>query len=163
MGSADEIVTIVDEENNVIGSANHSVMRKKCLIHRATYILVYNSKGELFLQKRTMTKDIYPGHYDIAAGGVVLADESYEESARRELAEELGITAAPLTRLLDFFYDDPDNRVWGRVFSCIHGGPITLQAEEVESGAFLSLAEIRSLAERELFTPDSLYLLARHL
>lgn len=163
MGSADEIVTIVDERNNVIGNAGRRAMREKCLIHRATYILVYNAKGELFLQKRTMTKDIYPGHYDIAAGGVVQANETYEESAQRELVEELGIKEAPLTPLFDFFYNEADNKVWGRVFSCVHDGPIVLQAEEVASGAFLSLAEIRSLVKHALFTPDSLYLLDRHL
>ena len=160
---ADEIVTIVDKENRVIGSASRRDMRKNCLIHRAAYILVYNSMGELFVQKRTMSKDIYPGYYDIAAGGVVQAGETYEESAQRELTEELGITDTPLNTLFDFFYKDAGNQVWGRVFSCCYDGPLALQVEEVESGAFLGLAEIRRLAEYETFTPDSLYLLGRHI
>ncbi|NIR17298.1 MAG: NUDIX domain-containing protein, partial [Desulfobacterales bacterium] len=71
------------------------------LPHRATYILVFNSGGELYVQKRTQTKDVFPGYYDVAAGGVVLAGESYEEGAVRELLEELGIRGTPLEELFD--------------------------------------------------------------
>lgn len=80
-----ELVTIVDAENRVIGSAPKSRMRKERLIHRASFILVFNDTGEMFVQKRTMTKDIYPGLWDVAAGGVVLADESFTLSAELEL------------------------------------------------------------------------------
>ena len=100
----DEIVTIVDEKNNVTGSAPRSVMRAKGLPHRATYVLVFSSTGELYVQKRTPVKDIYPGYYDVAAGGVVLADESYEDSASRELKEEMGIQGVSLTYLFDFYH-----------------------------------------------------------
>ena len=88
---AEEIVEIVDRDNNSIGAVSRRIMRQQGLIHRASYILVFNRSGELFLQKRTMSKDIYPGFWDLAAGGVVLAGESYEESAKRELREELGV------------------------------------------------------------------------
>ena len=94
---AGEMVAIVDEHNRVTGQARRAVMRAGHLIHRACYILVFNGRGELFVQKRTPNKDIYPGYYEVAAGGVVLAGESYEESAVRELAEELGISAPPLS------------------------------------------------------------------
>jgi len=78
MGSANEIVAIVDRDNTLVGKANRSEMRSKGLPHRATYILVFNSVGWLFVQKRTTTKDIYPGCLDPAVGGVVLDGESYE-------------------------------------------------------------------------------------
>ncbi len=115
-----EIVQIVDRANQIIDSAPRSVMRERHLIHRASYILVFNSKNELFLQKRTMTKDVFPGTWDIAAGGVVLAGESYEESAIRELDEELGVTEVNLQFHFDHFYEDENNRVWGRIFTCSH-------------------------------------------
>ena len=86
----EEIVAIVDEKNHVIGAEPRSRMRTYGLPHRATYILVLNRHGELFVQKRTTDKDIYPGYFDVAAGGVVQAGETYDESARRELTEELG-------------------------------------------------------------------------
>ncbi len=159
--SADEIVQIVDADNRAVSSCSRSAMRAERLIHRACYILVFNKKGELFVQKRTMTKDIYPGHWDVAAGGVVLAGESYEESAERELFEELGIYETPLTFLFDFYYEDIRNRVWGRIHTCFHDGPFHLQAEEIEYGRFMSIDEALALCQTEPFTPDGAELLKK--
>lgn len=159
----EEIVTIVDKHNRVIGSARRAEMRARGLCHRATYILVFNLNGELFVQKRTMTKDIYPGYFDVVTGGVVLAGEEYEESAVRELEEELGIKGIPLKSLFDFYYEDKNSSVWGRVFSCEYSGRIVLQEEEVESGEFLSIEDIYEMAEREPFTPDGLHVLKVYL
>lgn len=163
MDSVDEIVAIVDENNLIVDSAPRSVMRAENLPHRACYILVFNSQHKIFLQKRTQSKDVYPGYYDIATGGVVLAGETYEESAERELAEEIGAKHIPLLKHFDFFHQDSHCRVWGRVFSCIYDGKIVLQKEEVESGDFYTLEEIMILKEIESFTPDGLYVLSRFL
>lgn len=162
MNAANERVVIVDRQNRETGVVVRSEMRRRHLIHRASYILVFNNAGELFLQKRTMGKDIYPGRYDIAAGGVVLAGETYEQSAKRELREELGIGDIPLVFHFDHFYSDTDNQVWGRIFSCQHQGPFILQEEEVESGSFLPIEEILSMMRTpEQFTPDSIEILTR--
>jgi isopentenyldiphosphate isomerase len=163
MGVADEIVAIVDAQNNVVGAAPRHEMRARCLPHRSTYILVFNSQGELYVQKRTMTKDVFPGYYDIATGGVVLAGESYAEGAKRELAEEIGVQNVPLTHLFDFYYTDADTRVWGGVFTCVYDGDLVLQAEEVESGAFMSISAIWHQAQTEPYTPDGLYVLQRYV
>ncbi len=163
MSAADEIVAIVDEQNNVVGAAARRDMRAQRLPHRSTYILVFNSQGELYVQKRTMTKDVFPGYYDPAAGGVVLAGESYEEGAYRELEEEMGIRGVPLTWLFDFYYTDERTRVWGGVFTCVYDGAIVLQEEEVESGAFVPVETILQRTASESFTPDGLYVLHRHL
>jgi isopentenyldiphosphate isomerase len=163
MNAGDEIITIVDADNTVVGSATRHEMRAKGLPHRATYILVFNSKGEVFVQKRTMTKDIYPGYYDVATGGVVLADESYDLSAERELAEELGAQNTPLIPHFDFKHEDDNNIVWGRLYTCTYDGKITLQEEEVESGEFLTIDEVLKLCKKEPFTPDGLYALKRYL
>jgi len=159
----DEIVLIVDKENNESGSAPRHEMRSKGLPHRAAYILVFNSKGEIFVQKRTWSKDIYPGYYDIAAGGVVLAGESYDESASRELEEELGIKDAVLTSHFTFCHEDVSNLVWGRVYSCTYDGEMSLQEEEIESGFFMTPDKVIALSEKESFTPDGLYVLKRYL
>lgn len=161
--SKNEIVAVVDENNTVIGAEPRHVMRSRGLIYRATYILVFNSKGEIFVQKRTQSKDVYPGYYDVAAGGVVLAAETYEESAERELAEELGIRGTPLTRLFDFFYSGAGNRVWGRAYVCVYDGAVVLQEEEVESGGFRELSEVLQNDRCEKSTPDSLYVLKRYI
>lgn len=163
MSAGDEIVLIVDELNREIAHVPRRVMREGGLIHRACYILVFNKNREIFVQKRTMTKDIYPGYLDVATGGVVLAGESYELSAKRELAEELGVHKASLTSHFDFYHDADGNRVWGRVFSCTAEGPFVLQAEEVEDGFFIGVEEVQSLTEIEKFTPDGLMVLNRFM
>jgi 8-oxo-dGTP pyrophosphatase MutT (NUDIX family) len=155
----DETVQIVNEENTEIAAVSRRIMREQQLIHRACYILVFNQTGDLFVQKRTMTKDVYPGYYDVAAGGVVLAEESYEESAQRELAEELGIEGVALTPCFDNYFEDTANKVWGRVFRCKHEGPFTLQKEEIESGGFMNVTQILDAADSQLFTPDGIEIL----
>lgn len=156
-----EIIQIVDENNMEIAAVPRRTMREQHLIHRASYILVFNQAGELFVQKRTMSKDVYPGLYDVAAGGVVLAGESYEDAAERELAEELGVKGKQLTTCFDHYYEDTDNRVWGRVFTCRHEGPFYLQEEEIDSGGFMNVLQVLDTANRDLFTPDGIEILNR--
>jgi isopentenyldiphosphate isomerase len=161
--AAEEKIVIVDEHNNEIGSATRREMRARNLPHRATFILVFNSAGQLFVQQRTTWKDIYPGYYDAVCGGVVQEGETYEVSAARELAEELGIRDTELTALFDFSYRGKNNFVWGRAYSCIFAGAITLQEEEVAWGSFLALKEVLQLTADKPFTPDGLYVLNRYL
>jgi len=157
----EEIVQIVDRHNREVEALPRRIMRQQGLIHRASYILVFNEAGELFLQKRTATKDLYPSCWDVAAGGVVLAGESYEESAARELEEELGISGVRCTPLFDQYFEEVDNRVWGRIFSCCHNGPFRLQKEEVQDGCFMAVAAIFALSEQEPFTPDGIDILRK--
>lgn len=161
MTSSDETVLIVDEHDNVIGQAPRRVMREQGLLHRVTYILVFDSRGRLFVQKRTKTKDLYPGYYDLAAGGVVCADESYDQSAAREAKEELGIER-PLVPQFKYFFEDDHNRCWGQVFSCIHDGPFVLQKEEVESGEFMDVRSVTGGAIDPV-TPDTKAVLQHYL
>ncbi len=159
----EEIVQVVDRQDREIAAMTRRLMREQRLIHRASYILVFNAAGELYVQKRTMTKDIYPGYWDVAAGGVVLAGESYEESAERELKEELGVGKVKLKFLFDQYYEDEGNRVWGRIFTCVHEGSFTLQPEEVEYGRFMLPRVALEYSEVESFTPDGVVLLEKLL
>ena len=161
--SRDEIVTIVDENNNEIRAELRSKMRNLGLIHRATYILVFNSDGKIFVQKRTRTKDIYPSYFDVATGGVVLQGETYKKSAKRELEEELGIKNVPLNHLFEFFFKNGIMKVWGSAYTCIYDGEIILQEEEVESGDFYTVADVLFMSEQKPFTPDGVYVLKRYL
>jgi 8-oxo-dGTP pyrophosphatase MutT (NUDIX family) len=157
-----ERVVIVDADNAAVGVAPRHEMRSQRLPHRATFILVFDTKGRILVQKRTDTKDVYPGYYDLAAGGVVTEGESYDESAVREAAEELGIRGVPLEHRFDFYYEDPGNRCFGRVYSCVCDGPFTLQPEEVVSVEFTELPEVLDGRIAPL-TPDTVEALRRYL
>lgn len=154
MASGDEIVTIVDATNRPVGDQPRRLMRERNLPHRATYIFVFDLEGRVLVQRRTATKDLYPGYYDLAAGGVVAAGESFEACAEREAFEELGIRATPLVRRFDFYFGNQHTRCFGRAYTCVHEGPFTLQAEEVESVRFHSAREIADGVLAPI-TPDS--------
>lgn len=159
--AAEEIVQIVDSNNNPIDTVPRKVMRQQGLTHRASYILVFNAKNELFIQKRTMIKDVFPGFWDIAAGGVVLAGESYDDSARRELYEELGVKDTPIEFLFHHYFEDEANKVWGGVYRCRHEGPFILQEEEIESGKFIPVDDILNNTLQGPVTPDGIEILQK--
>ena len=151
----DEIVLIVDAENRPVGEAPRRRVRAENLPHRATYIFVMDRDGRILVQKRTRTKDLFPGYHDLAAGGVVAAGESYEECAVREAEEEVGIRDTPIVPRFDFYYGDDRTRCFGRVFTCRHDGPFVLQAEEVAGVRFHSAEEI-ARGDVAPVTPDSM-------
>lgn len=153
--ASQEIVTVVDEANRPVAELPRHRVRSENLPHRATYVFVFDRRGRVLVQRRTAFKDVYPGHYDLAAGGVVAAGESYEACAAREAEEELGIRDTLLERKFDIYYEDACNRCFGRVFTCVHEGPFSLQPEEVESVAFHGVDEIAGGAIT-LITPDTL-------
>jgi 8-oxo-dGTP pyrophosphatase MutT (NUDIX family) len=156
-----EPVDIVGDDGRTVGRATRREMRARRLPHRSSYILVFNRRGELFVHLRTVTKDVYPGHWDVAAGGVLAAGESFADGARRELREELGVDVLP-EPLFPFRYTDASTIVEGMVFRARHDGPFCLQPEEVVRGEFLSLDAVAERARREKFCPDSLAALAAY-
>ena len=91
-----ELVAWVDEEDRLLGSLPRAELRARGCIGRCTYILLFNSAGELCVHRRTLSKALYPGFWDVAAGGMVGPGEGYAEAAARELHEELGIIGVPL-------------------------------------------------------------------
>ena len=94
----DELLTEVDSEDRVIGPRARGEIHRLGLRHRSVHILVFNPRGELFLQQRAASKDINPGLWDTSAAGHVDHGESYDACARRELREELGIEAPTCPR-----------------------------------------------------------------
>lgn len=151
----------VDEANRELGHVPRSRMRRERLIHRASFIFVFRPPERLAAQRRTMTKDLWPGYLDLAAGGVVQAGETYLESARRELAEELGVEGAALEEHFDFWFDHPDARAWGRVYSCVWEGPLRPQPEEVAEIEEITIADALAGRYEGRATPDSLAALKR--
>ena len=153
--ASQEIVTVVDDRNHVVAELPRHRVRSENLIHRATYIFVFDRQGRVLVQRRTAIKDMYPSYYDLAAGGIVAAGESYETCAEREAAEEIGVRDTVLEPRFDFYYEDERNRCFGRVFTCEHEGPFALQPEEVESVAFHTVDDIAAGGVTPV-TPDSL-------
>ena len=164
MSGQEEIVTVVNLADEVVASRPRPEVKKIGYTYRVTYILVFNRAGEILVQKRTDIKDWCPGRFDLAAGGIIQYDESYDLSAARELEEELGISP-PLQFEFDLFYDDipapVKNRNWGRVYSCVHEGPFTLQPEEVASIEFMSVGRALDI-DQNLVTPDTRQVLIAH-
>lgn len=153
----DELVALVDDGGRVCGSAPRSVVRRDNLRHGATGVLVRNSAGEIYVHRRTRTKDVYPGCYDFAAGGVIVAGEDPYDAVLRELEEELGIAGAQLVALPEGDYADAHTTYHAYLYSCVWDGPIRHQPEEVEWGAWMSPAELlRRIADPGWpFVPDT--------
>jgi 8-oxo-dGTP pyrophosphatase MutT (NUDIX family) len=124
---------------------------------------LFNSSGELCVHQRTMSKALYPGYWDVAAGGMVGVDETYAESAARELYEELGVSGVPLTAHERFYFDCPDNHLWCAVFSAVWDGPLHVQPEEVQQACFMPVAQALRLSQTQPYCPDSLAALKRYL
>ena len=162
MNPADELVDIIDDAGQVIGTATRRAMRQQRLPHRCVYVLVFNTHGDLFIHLRTATKDVFPSHWDVAVGGVLAAGESFDEGARREGAEELGVELEPQA-LFPFRYADERSVVQAMVYRAVHDGPFSLQAEEVVRGEFVPLEEVLTRARRDRFCPDGLEVLNEYL
>ena len=141
----EEQVQLVDELGRPCGSAPRSVMRSQNLRHAATGILATTSAGQVYVHRRTDTKDVYPGRYDFAAGGVLDVDEEPLAGATRELAEELGITGVPLEPLGegDFRDDNADFHAW--LYRVTWDGPMVHQASEVAWGGWMTVDEVREM------------------
>jgi isopentenyldiphosphate isomerase len=153
-----ELVDVLDDAGRAVGTATRREMRARRLAHRAVYVLVVNGRGELFIHLRTSDKDVYPAHWDVAIGGVLRAGESFDEAARREAREELGVEVDP-EPLFPVRWADAFNLVHGMAYRARHDGPFRLQADEIVRGEFVGLDEIAGRAAREPFCPDGLAVL----
>ena len=114
------------------------------LMHRSVHILVFNSDNELFIQKRSMLKDSNPGLWDSSAAGHVDAGEDYLACAKRELGEELGVSApAALEALFRLPASPTTGMEHCTVYRCVHDGPVILQEEEIDEGVWITVGEMQ--------------------
>lgn len=145
--SDSEILDLVDREGAVIGRATRGeVHGNPALLHRVVHVLVFDSRGRIFLQKRAEDKDVQPGRWDTSVGGHVDAGESADEAARRELSEELGIPgeqeSPELIFLHEYVHSNDYESEMVRTWMCCWNGPMNLQESEISDGRFWKPAEI---------------------
>jgi 16S rRNA (adenine1518-N6/adenine1519-N6)-dimethyltransferase len=142
-----EIFDIVDPEDRVLAQTSRFEVHRQGLLHRAVHIFVFNQTGALFLQKRSRWKDVCPLKWDSSAAGHVNAGQDYEETAHRELQEELGIQAT-LRRVSKLGPCEETGHEFVVLFEAHHDGPMNLPPSEVECGEWFTLPQINNWAGR---------------
>ncbi|HVU26505.1 MAG TPA: NUDIX domain-containing protein [Verrucomicrobiae bacterium] len=136
---SEEIFDVVNERDEVIGRQPRSVVHAQGLLHRAVHVLVFNSRGEVFLQKRSMKKDRQPGVWDSSCSGHVDSGEFYDETAVRELREEIGLKInSPPQKLFKVDACAETDAEFVRVYRCESEGPFQLHPEEIETGGWFA-------------------------
>lgn len=135
----EEIFDVVNERDEVIGRLPRREVHRQGLMHRAVHVLIFNSKGEIFLQKRSKHKDTFPQRWDSSAAGHLNPDEEYDACAVREVKEELGfdLPGAP-TRILRIEACEETGQEFVWVYRFEAEGPFDLNVEEVEAGDWFS-------------------------
>ena len=146
----EEIFDVVDERDEVIDRKPRSEVHRLGLLHRAVHVLVFNSRGQIFLQKRSTKKDRQPGLWDSSSSGHVDSGEDYDATAVREVWEEIGLRLAKTPERLFKITARPETDqefVW--VYRCESEGPFELNRDEIDRGDWFSSDEVsRWIKER---------------
>jgi 8-oxo-dGTP pyrophosphatase MutT (NUDIX family) len=120
--------------------------------------VVRATDGRILVHRRSDVKDVWPGRWDLAVGGVVTAGEDYDRAAERELAEEVGVAGVPLVALGAGRYEDDDVRIMARLYEAVCDGPFTFADGEVVEAHLVTLAALRQRLDTDSFVPDSVAL-----
>lgn len=153
--SLDDLVPLVDEDGHITGAAT----RRHChdgskLLHPVVHLHVFNSQGELYLQKRPEWKDIQPGKWDTSVGGHVDLGESVEQALRREVEEELGMTDYEARRLTSYVFESKREKELVFVHTTTYDGEVHPDEKELAGGRFWSADEIKENIGKGVFTPN---------
>lgn len=151
----EEILEIVDRQGNTIGTAPRSEIHgNPSLIHKVVHVLVFNDKGELLLQKRSMNKDVAPGKWDTSVGGHISAAEDLIEGAKREMEEELGIVSDGIKFLHSYIHSNTYETEMVFTHSCINNGPFSFNQEEIDEIKFWSIEDIKRVMGRGILSDN---------
>ncbi len=141
--SGDEWFDVVNERDEVVRQALRRDVHAHAWLHRAVHVWVFNAAGQLFLQKRSLIKDMSPGLWDSSCSGHVDAGEVYDAAAKRELWEELGLSLVePPKRWLRLEAEEATGWEFVWVYRCVSEGPFTLHPEEIERGEWVAPSEL---------------------
>jgi isopentenyl-diphosphate delta-isomerase type 1 len=149
----DELFDIVDENDAVIGQAKRGEAHgNPSLIHRSVGIAVFNTKGELFLQQRSATKDTDPLLWTISCSGHVVHGQTADDAAVRELDEELGIEGVELTPDASFIYKSPIESEFVRLYTTVWDGEIHLHPMEILTGTYFTKKRLHHAITTKMIT-----------
>lgn len=138
----DEIFDLVDLDDHVIGQVRRGeAHRNPTLIHRSVQILVFTHKGHLLLQRRSASKDLFPGYYCASASGHVASGEEYATTAERELAEELGISV-PLTYISKALVRSEPETELTALYATVSDGPYQFHPTETDGGRLFAVHDV---------------------
>lgn len=139
---SDETFDVVDDQDRVIGRATRRDVHAKRLRHRAIHVFIFGPDGRIFLQKRSLAKDVAAGLWDSSCSGHVDSGEGYDQACVRELGEELGLTGVRPARWfrIEACPDTGEEFVW--VYRLLHAGPFVLNPAEISEGAWLSASQV---------------------
>ncbi len=151
-----EIFPIVDEDGNTIGTAPRHVCHdgKSFLLHPVVHLHVFNSKGELYLQKRSMSKDIQPGKWDTSVGGHINPGEPVETAVKREALEELGLSDIRPLFQTRYIWKSSRERELVSSFKVVTDMIPEINRDEIDEGRFWSPEEISAKIGKDIFTPN---------
>lgn len=158
-----EILVTVDNDDNVIGSADKKEIYEKNLTHRISHVIIFNNKGEMALQLRSKKVSFCPSHWCTSAAGHVRDGESYEEAALREYEEELGANSELKSAGKYFYHVNgiPDRFL--ALFESDFNGPFTIDERAVEKVEFFPMEKIEEMIKNgEKFHPEFIFLLKNH-
>lgn len=148
----DEIFDVVNDRDEVTGTATRKEVHRQRLLHRAVHALAFGSDGRVFLQKRSMLKDTAPGCWDSSCSGHLDSGEGYDAAVVRELMEEIGLAVAPEHGLAPLFKlgacaDTGWEFVW--IYRLSSDGPFVLHPAEIERGEWFAVEDVtRGIEER---------------
>lgn len=152
--NSEERLPLVDTEGNVIGSATRGECHSgKRLLHPVVHLHVFNSRGELYLQKRPDWKDIQPGRWDTAVGGHVDYGETVEQALQREVREELGITSFEAVFMARYVFESARDMELVNVYRTTYDGPV-VPSDELDGGRFWTMDEIGETIGKGVLTPN---------
>lgn len=161
--SPDEMVEEVDNLGNVLGLVTRKDMRSRALWHRSVFIAVTSHDGQLLVHRRADHKDLWPGWWDVAIGGVVAPGEQWDRAAARELSEELGVVGETLVHLGRGAYMDKEVRVVADCYRVVTDGPFTFADGEISEAHWVTPAELPVWLGTKDFLPDSVALVLPRL
>lgn len=150
----DELLPLVDENGNITGAATRGECHNgSMMMHPVVHLHVFNSKGELYLQKRPEWKDIQPGKWDTAVGGHIDLGEHVEQALFREAGEELGIEGFIPEALPQYVFRSACECEMVYPYKTVYDKDIR-PSEETSGGRFWSMDEIRESIGKDILTPN---------